>query len=216
MAALTSILSTDLISASRATINTNFGNLYSSIQGVNTSVLTVSSALGVSLPSVLSMQPGPPNGGFFNTAAVTFASSVTGYVGLYNTPAGIQFNSFSLSVSSVRVGGPLSVGFYTEDGQTRMSSLVTATYSTNGVKTESVSSVVLRPGNFYTVVVPTGGTNVDVRGIALTSTGTISSVVGKPVFSGNLSVSAGTLPPSFVPSTVSLGNPSCITFRLDQ
>lgn len=237
MATLTSILSTALLSDSRQVINDNDQSL--NANKVETSTLTgsystTSTLLGQYMtpstvsgtfttynqasPSVLSMQPMIGNG-FVGLGTVSLSGNTNGYAALFNFPQAIQFNALTFNITSVLVGGQLGVGWYSENGQGLISSVTTTAYATLGQKTTNVSSVRLEAGNYYTVVVPISSVNVLISGMTYGGVpGAFPSIIGntKLGYSGILNVTAGTLPTSFNPSSVLLGNTSVLAYRLDQ
>lgn len=222
MSTLTSILATDLVSDSRSTINTNFGNLNTNKVETSTltgSYLTTSTITGSfptfqqAITSIGTINTSP--GAWFGVATIGVSGNTNGFVGLSTLPAAIMANNVTFSVSSVNAGGQYAMGWYNESGQ-KINSMITGSYNTNGQKTENISSVLLGPGNVYTIIVPISSVNGTFRGLSVTSAGAPSSVTGKNPYAGIIVVSANTLPNSFIPSAIPFGNPSMIAYRLDQ
>lgn len=142
-------------------------------------------------------------------------SNTTGYVGMFVVPAPITVNTLHVHVSNYTASGTLKIGIYSEDGQTKYIDVTTSTISATGLKTMTVSSVLLPRGTYYVVAVPTGSSDFSIVGAFSDTPVSMTNPTGKKVVSGTLSVSAGTLPTTFSPTAIT-GAQQAPFFRLDN
>lgn len=156
------------------------------------------------------------------------AGTVTGKIQNTNTiadvgqvviPVGITVNTISINVSAVVVAGTVKLGVYSEDAQTKLIDVTTATISATGVLSTALGApVVLNPGVYYLAIVPVGTTTLTVSGwTTVSTTGLVGGVTAEPILEGQLTVSAGTLPASFNPVTDPSGSQNCVVYtRFDN
>lgn len=244
-AVITTILSTDAPSNSRAVINTNFSNL--NTDKIETSVLDTDITLAANsdskvatqkatkayvdaqttslvLPSCVTCIPYPSTP-FGNTAtSVAVSGNTTAHVGQVVVPFGITVNKITIRINSVTVAGTYILSLFSEDGQTQKFSVTTANITTaNTLYTTVVSAVVLTAGNYYLVVQPVSTANVqincyDVNQFPFSTTeGMQSDIAGEPVLFGTVTVTADTAPSTLTPASISeSANNEIIICRLDN
>lgn len=241
MATLTSILGSDLISASRSTINDNFNNLNTAkaetasptFTGTptaptaaqatnNTQIATTayvtsktSSVFAAITSSMLqSYIPGNPGAGAPSDGTMTVNSSVTSFARMFTIPAPIEVNSVSIRVTSVGVAGSMRLGIYSANGQTQKTSMIFSSVTSTGVKTANVTSVLLAAGNYYSVYNAIDGQlTVSVTTPGETQLG--GSVAGMR-YAVNTSVVGGALPASIDPVSLPVAPSNLINMRLDS
>lgn len=138
-----------------------------------------------------------PRGG--SVTSVTMNSNTTGYCMSFDLPFDITVNKLSFRNASVTVSGTCDIGIYSEDGQTKHIDITTATMTGAGVVHTAVSSVSLSAGRYYVVFVPNGTLNCEPT--RYTFVGVSYADSGEPVYIGTLTVTAGTLPSTFNPTT---------------
>jgi len=156
--------------------------------------------------SVLTEWPtavGPTTFGASNRA---YTGNTTGFTGLLHFPEKITINKITVWVGTVTVSGTMKFCLYTEDGQTKLLDQTTGTISTGtATSTQTISpAVTVNPGNYYWVLVPISTTNLEIH--SYTSSNTIgngmgNTVTSEPVLYGTQTVTAGTCPTSFNPTS---------------
>lgn len=173
--------------------------------------------------TVLSIVPTPP--GTIDgsaPAAPTISVNTTAYVGQVYIPSKITANKISISVASVSVSGTLDLSLYSEDGQTQLFSVTTATISASGVTTTALSAIVLVPGIYYIVVNSNSTTNLvsytwSTAGAPFNVAGGLSAgVSSEPRLRGELTITAGTPPATITPTTITDTDSRTLVFRLDN
>ncbi len=245
MATITTILSTDAPSNSRAVINTNFSNL--NTDKIETSVLDTSGTLAANSDSKVATQkatktyvdtqvatnaaptcvtcipyPSTPFGNVATSLSVT--GNTTAHVGQVVVPFGITVNKITIRTGAVTVAGTYILSLFSEDGQTRKFSVTTANITTTStLYTTAVSAVVLTAGNYYLVAQPVSTANItincyDVNQLPFTTTeGMHSDISGEPVLFGTVTVTADTAPSTLTPASISEStNNEIIICRLDN
>ncbi|MFA6273668.1 MAG: hypothetical protein WC662_00730 [Candidatus Paceibacterota bacterium] len=166
-------------------------------------------------------------GGTINTSMIPFPASMYNPINNINSiscsvntvakaykivvTSGIIVNNIVFDISTVTIGGALKFGIYSEDGQTKILDETTASYSTVGIQTETLSSSVnLFAGQYYFVIVPVGTTNINIYAYTLTDPGYPfgalfgSGTAGKADFYGEFVVTAGILPATFDPTVLTI------------
>lgn len=139
----------------------------------------------------------------FSVGTLTWNSNTTGYVSQFILPVGITVNKISFNLDSSPVDGTIKIGIYSENGQTQKFAITTATLSAVGLYTTAVSSVALTAGVYYVVIVPVSTTSVTALGYQLgTGADVLNPVTSEPKMYGTLTVTAGTLPTTFTPSSI--------------
>lgn len=225
---LTSILGTDLISASRAVINTNLDNLNtgkadltspsflgvpnaptatygnSSKQIATTEYVqqSISSVMNSGLTSVLTTVPKPVAGLAGTPISIQTLGNNQAIISLMNIPNPINVSQVALEVTSVKSGG-LKFAMYYEGGQSSVFTTGTEALVTNGTYVCSLASAKLvNPGNYWFAWCDTNNDQNEYRSwIANPIYNQWASVAGKAVLNGTMSILTGTLPASFNPVT---------------
>lgn len=193
--------------------------------GASGTVLTsggASSAPSFATPSgagsALALVPQPILPITTGVTAAAFANNTLGRTWAIQIPYSITVTALTLNVTTKTTNGTLKIGLYSEDGQTQKFAIETATISATGVVTTVVSSTALTAGIYYFVVVCTGTTDIEIDRWAVTD-GTnnwMTSISGKQILAGNLTLTAGTLPATFNPQAdISATSGVCQAFRLN-
>lgn len=177
----------------------------------------VANSLGTAVVTII------PKPGVVSTGAVGLQvdTGTTARVGLVHIPFPINANKISVQISSVNVSGVIKIGLYSESGQTQLFNVSTASISGAGVTITSIASqTAILAGNYYIVLVPVGTFQQTVLMHATEITSNMyllnKDVTSKPVLEGTLTVTTGTLPTTFTPSSITTANNSTLAFRLDN
>lgn len=133
-------------------------------------------------------------------------------------PSSLTVSSFSVVAGTVAgrggTAGQLKWGLYTETGASLVISTTTF-ISTTGLKTFALTSpVAVVPGNYYWCVVPVGTADIDLPSMTQNDSNLAPS--GEPVQSGMATVSAGTLPSSITPISLTPGSNELVNVRFDD
>ncbi len=159
----------------------------------------------------------PTTGGL---TAVNWNSNTTGHFTQFKLGHEIEVNKISFYVDGTPVAGTVDIGIYSEDGQTQLVSLTTASLSGSGAKTETLGSPVTLPaGVYYLAVVPNSTASINIYGWQPTNVAAaaLNSISGEPVLYGTMTVSAGTLPATFTPSSITASSNGIMPFtRFDN
>lgn len=189
---------------------------------VDTAIPTIATAL--SLIPVSAIHP-HQNSAPSNTSLGT---NTTMYIGQVVIPYKITANKISIvNINNAGTDGTLDLSLYSEDGQTRLFSVTTAsiTASANVVTTTALSSVVINPGIYYIAINPNGTANVStyfytnsntVYGTAGLAVGLSGGVSSEPIMTGTLAISAGTPPATITPGSITWADNTTLIFRLDN
>ena len=153
-----------------------------------------------------------------NVSDFTANSNTTGYTGAFVLPFEITVNKISIDVISSATAGTAKIGIYSEDGQTKEIDLTTATISSSGVKTYTLGApVTLSAGIHYLVFVPISTFSASLRVWLAAASTVMNNITSEPVLAGNQTVTAGTLPTTFDPTSDITSNPSrFLLLRLDN
>lgn len=241
-ATLTSILGTDLITNSRAVINTNFDNLNTtkadltspSLLGIPiaptaayqtaTTQLATTNFVNQALSSVVSaatqLTTIPiPQGGVAGTTAVTVLSSVM-QIGQVVNPFQITANKITFQVSgSVAAAGSVDLTLYNESGASSVFTVTTsaAIGSSNQIVETALGGVLVPAGNYWIAINANAPTGFNVNTWSdLVPVGYLSSVASKAVTRGTLAIVAGTPPTSITPTAITAAASKTLIFRLDN
>lgn len=158
------------------------------------------------------------NGSYTDYATTTNTTARFFKFNIYNN---ITVNSLTFRSSTVTTPGTVKFGFYSEDGQTKLLEVTSATINTSTTYKLSLgSSLSLTPGSYYLVVLPQSTFNGQIISYAHfndTVSVYFNNPSSEPVLFGTKSVTANTLPTTFNPvsditSTISL----CPIIRLDN
>lgn len=163
--------------------------------------------------TVISIMPRPVYTSIGANATILSVNTVAS-VGLLVLEHTIVVNKLTIDVTAVVVAGTLDICIYSEDGQTKLLDITTASISTTGTKTTAVGAINLPAGNYYIYVGSNGTANVTVSCYA-GSIGMISAVASEPKYSGTLTVTAGTPPATFDPAALTSFDQQTLIIRLD-
>lgn len=112
----------------------------------------------------------------------------------------ITVNKISFNVTAVGGAGTVRIGVYSYDGQTRHIDVTSASISSGGVKTVSVSAVNLPAGNYFIIfAIQTGANLTFTSWTALATVEALKDISSEPLLMGVLTVTAGALPSTFSP-----------------
>lgn len=242
MSTIIPIASGDLISNSRTDINTNFSNL--NTDKIETSVIDTDSALSANSDSLIPSQkavkayvdsanlsanaaktiipfPNFPLGQVANgnlTSVLNIVTATTAFVGQIVIPFSIVANKISFHCLAASVAGTFKIALFSEDGQTQIFSVTTASITTSGIKTTTLSAVSIPAGVYYIVTVPVSTVNLDCLGFYTSEKmSTLNSgVSSEPILEGTLAVTAGTMPSTITPTAISTADNRVIVWRLDN
>lgn len=183
--------------------------------GVKWAVATVPTMKTIIPPSMLPVDPSLAD----PVTSFTLQSSILGYVGQINVPFQIEVNKVRFSTVANQATTSILVGIYSEDGQTQK---LTATFNAAAsVQTAQVSSVILN-GIYYIVTTTTQG-ELSTAAVGMWSTqgnGTVidklQGLPGSPVIEGTIAVTAGALPATINPLTITSILGRTLVVRLDN
>nr|AKH48006.1 hypothetical protein [uncultured marine virus] len=140
------------------------------------------------------------------------------YARHFNIPADMVVNKISLEVTATSVAGTYDIAIFSEDGQTQVISVTSASVSGTGILTTAVSAVSLSAGNYWFVFLPNSTASNSFRFLN-SSSGTVlmTGVVGEPDLAGTLAVTASTMPATITPTDIDGSSiDSTVFFRLDN
>lgn len=159
--------------------------------------------------------------GAFTASAL--ATNTTMNIGQVIIPIQITVNKISVRTGAVTTPGTVTLSLYSEDGQTRLFSVTTASLSSAAtVYTTAVSSVVVQPGIYYLAVNPNSTANLEMyfltsATIPFSSTEGLGEDVGsEPVMQGTLTITASTAPTTITPTAITGGTSKTLIARLDN
>ncbi|MBA3756489.1 MAG: hypothetical protein H0X02_09780 [Nitrosomonas sp.] len=155
--------------------------------------------------SLTAVFPSPAYAAKHNTEATIYPSSnTTGYTGSFILPSSITINKISFYINTVTASGTVKLGIYSADGQTRYLNDTTSTISVaSAAFTHTLSTATfLAQSQYYFVIVPVSTTNISLYGFERMDVGSLlNSITSEPKLYGTLTVTAGTLPTTFTPSS---------------
>lgn len=143
--------------------------------------------------------------------------NTTGWCGKISITSGITTQKISIEIASHAVNGTLKIALFSEDGQTQIFSVTTATITTTGIVSTAISSTTINAGHYYIVVIPVSTTDTSPRTYSFSANvATLNDPASEPVLSGTITVTAGTMPSTITPTSITADATSCLTFRLDN
>lgn len=155
-----------------------------------------------------------------NSKAVSGTTAILGQVVI---PFSITVNKVSIRNTGVSVAGTLDISMYTEDGQTQIFSVTTASISgTNTITTTAVSAVSIRAGVYYVLINANSTANITVQtwesaGSPFSNTEDLmSDIASEPVIRGTLTITADTPPTTFDPTAITESTRCTPIVRLDN
>jgi hypothetical protein len=137
----------------------------------------------------------------------------------YVISRGITVNKISFKVVSNTATGKAKIACYTEDGQTKVFEVETATISGTAVVTTTLGApAVLNAGIYY--ICNTGDATLNVSVIGWCDGDLLANVfnglTGKPTISGSLAITAYTIPATITPGNITAQNNYGPILRLDN
>lgn len=198
------------------------------ITGTDTARAVTPANLTARFKSCVSIMPKPPHGAVAGATNQPFINDNTyALFGALVVPLKITVNKLSFWLSRTSGTTSFDIALYTEDGQTKVIDITTASISAGAaqVVTTAVSSVVLVPGVYYVGVVANGTTfNMNLACWATASRADagfediFNGVSSEPFLEGSATVTAATLPATFNPTTdlTDSGDDLTLAIRLDN
>lgn len=187
---------------------------------------TVSWATPSSTPVTVTSIPTPLSPVSSGTGtAKTVSSNTTMYVGLVTVPTDMVVNKVSIYTrNTITTSGTVDISLYTGDGQTRLFSVTSGTISASTtVYTTAVSAVTVKAGVYYIALNSNSTFNAETEFYTLSNaagfatTGLVDGVTSEPKTQGTVTITAGTPPSTFNPSSdITYAANSTLTFRLDN
>lgn len=160
-----------------------------------------------------------------STVVANIAANTTATCGAWNFPSRMSIASTTImSASTPGTAGTVDIGIYeinTATLATKVFEVTTGTIAVNRQKYGAVTSPAfsLNPGNYYICVVPNGTANVDLEFFSSGNSGgadnNLNKITDGPVMGGTLTVSAGVLPSTFNPVSLSVSAPMLLQTRFD-
>lgn len=160
-----------------------------------------------------------------STAAFGMVTNTEAHLGQVVVPFSMVVNKLTVRSGTVTTAGVFDIVLYSEDGQTQVISVTTASINASDTLfTTAVSSVSLSAGIYYVLVVPNGTMNVELLAWSLEPAAPFSQTQGihedvtsEPIMKGLLTVTAGTPPATFDPTAItSTATNDIIIIRLDN
>ncbi len=140
-------------------------------------------------------------------------------------PFAITANKITIRTGgTVTAAGTFDLSLYAEDGQTQIFSVTTGSVSaTNTLYTTSLSAVAITAGIYYFMINPNTTANASFKAWSVSAApfsateSMVDDVASEPKMQGNLTITAGTPPATFNPTTDIIENSSgWVIFRLDN
>lgn len=165
----------------------------------------------------------PKGMGQGSSPGVAAPTDTAALVGMVSIVAQITVNKISIRTSANVSSSALDISLYSEDGQTRLFAVTSATNpGASSVISVAVSSVTLSPGNYWIMVNTDTATLMQVYAFDnapppfSTAAGLLGDVTGKPVLSGTYTITSGIPPNTITPTSVVEANLGTVCFRLDN
>jgi hypothetical protein len=164
-----------------------------------------------------------PNGGLHTTTSKTITGNTTAFVGQISIPYYITVNKVTLRNAGGATSGTLNLALFSEDGQTRLFSVTTASIApADTIVSTSVGAVFLRPGIYYFYVNPNSTASLDMyvwsQSAAPFSTtgGLLGDVSSEPKLSGTYTITADTVPSTLTLASITEADNPLVICRLDN
>lgn len=154
-------------------------------------------------------------------ATTTTSESVNtiGYFCAVEISTKITLSKLTFRIHTVTTAGTIDVAYYSHDGQNKIFDFTSPSLTATGWFTATGTAVTIGPGVYYAATIPNGTTNVNIEVIAEGATveSAWRTAVSEPRTSAYLgSLTAGTLPATFDPTTLQADGGGCFTHRLDD
>lgn len=126
-------------------------------------------------------------------------------------------SSLKFNATATGTPGTLGIALFSNDGQTRVLNITTASLSGSGVKTEALGTpVFIKRGLYYLAVNPDGTADITVT---VWTTGADpwdeAASAGLNEISGTLAVTAGTIPTTIDPDAITYGASKALALRIN-
>jgi hypothetical protein len=161
---------------------------------------------------------GQPEMGATGITAQSLATNTTMFLGLATFQSTVTVSKITMAVLSYVSSGTAKVGIYSNDGATLIASGTTGTITADGPYTITLGSpVTISAGKYYIGVVGVSG---NFQAVCYTDLSTVytyfNSVTSEPRISGSLTVTAGTLPSTITPTSITAATSATPVIRLDN
>lgn len=169
--------------------------------------------------SCLTLVPFPNGLPLYSETQFATSNSTRFYAGQIVVPVAIVVNKLSFVVTAFGSGaGTIKVALFSEDGQTQIFSITTASISGTGIVSTAVSAVTVNPGVYYLGFV---SSNADITlGTWNFSNGTTFSalqiVSGEPYLGMYTACTANTVPTTITPGSGTAGSNTLMAARFDN
>jgi hypothetical protein len=176
-------------------------------------------------PTSLTQHPYPV--GLFGTGTnsvynLALNVNTTAHVSLVKLDRKITVNKITVNNTLFSVAGTLKIALFSEDGQTRLVSVETASISGAAVVTTSLAQAVVLPaGNYWIAILSVGTADIGVLAYASpasTAGALMNGVSGEPIINGTYTVTASTMPTALTLGDITATDTTGQTpvFRLDN
>lgn len=148
-----------------------------------------------------------------------FNTNTTLYLGQIVISARFKASKISIIGQNFTDGTGVDLTLYTEDGQTRVFSITTATMSGAGevvVTTNFNEPIIIDAGTYYIAVNSNGTGNSELATWIQAISTLPGEVTGEPIMQGTLAISAGVPPVTIDPTAISSATLATLVFRLDN
>ncbi len=150
------------------------------------------------------------------STTASLSTNTTMRVGSVNVVNSITVNTLTCQTTDFSSGGTFKVALFTYDGSTKVFEVTSASVAGDGVKNIVLSApTAVAAGQYYVAVVGVSGAfGVSVYSTDTTTFGIVNSVSAKARFEGTVTVSAGTIPSTITPSSITSAQNNGLVFRI--
>jgi len=222
------------LSTGIVTVNSSGANVVLAIPSLTTAIFTciltsgttaaswsVSSYLNTPAAagaSALTIFP-KPNIPIYSMTDRNYNSNTTLQVIQVVVPFAITVNKISIGVSTAGVTGTLILALFSENGQTRLFSVTTASISGVATVETAVSAVAVPAGVYYMAVLPVSTAQITARAYNLfdgSAEATMNIIASDPVIAGSITVTDSTMPATITIASLTGGTAAGLKVRLDN
>ena len=170
-------------------------------------------------PTVLTLMPKLVRGSLSRTSH-QYADNNHAHLGLVVVPFRITINKITFRSGGVQSGNTIDIAMYSEDGATRYfnvtSAAVSATWTYYTITLGA--PVTLEPGLYWigSAINTAPGTIPEFMVYTCTVDDDTFAVASEPVLEGTIVITAGTLPTTITPSSITFGKENTLALRLDN
>lgn len=157
-----------------------------------------------------------PAAGAVAASTFNFASNTVAAVWAIVVNEDIIINKLSVNVATHTTNDTLDIALYSQDGQTQLFTITTATVTGTGVVTTAVSAFSLKAGTYYIAAVQNGVGAFTLDSWTAVVSGLNSGVGSEPVLIGTLTVTAGTLPSTITTTSITSSASAAFIVRFDN